>query len=83
MTCRIAVDIGGTFTDLVLLDEATGALRVHKILTTPRAPEEGALRGLRELCAQADITPAQVITVIPATTLVTNAIIERKAPEPN
>jgi 5-oxoprolinase (ATP-hydrolysing)/N-methylhydantoinase A len=78
MTCRIAIDIGGTFTDLVLLDEATGALRGHKILTTPRAPEEGALRGLRELCAQTDITPAQVITVIHATTLVTNAIIERK-----
>src|SRR3989449_6583678 len=78
MSYRLAVDIGGTFTDLVLLDEASGALHGHKILTTPRAPEEAALRGLRELCARARITPAQITTLIHATTLVTNALIERK-----
>src|SRR5438876_63698 len=78
MSYRLAVDIGGTFTDLVLLDEASGALHGHKILTTPHAPEEAALRGLRELCARARITPAQITTLIHATTLVTNALIERK-----
>src|SRR5881628_1003295 len=78
MSYRLAVDIGGTFTDLVLLDEASGALHGHKILTTPRAPEEAALRGLRELRARARITPAQITTLIHATTLVTNALIERK-----
>ncbi|MGH2395704.1 MAG: hydantoinase/oxoprolinase family protein [bacterium] len=77
MPYRLAIDIGGTFTDLVLLDESSGVLRGHKILTTPRTPEEGALRGLYELCARADITPAQITTLIHATTLVTNAIIER------
>ncbi len=77
MPYRLAIDIGGTFTDLVLLDESSGVLRGHKILTTPRTPEEGALRGLHELCARADITPAQITTLIHATTLVTNAIIER------
>lgn len=77
MAYRVAVDIGGTFTDLVLLDERSGALRWHKLLTTPRAPEDGALRGLRELCARTGITPAQLTTLIHATTLVTNAIIER------
>lgn len=78
MPYRLAIDIGGTFTDLVLLDESSGTLRGHKILTTPRSPEEGALRGLRELCAGAGITPAQIKTLIHGTTLVTNAILERK-----
>src|SRR5436309_12756207 len=77
MSYRLAVDIGGTFTDLVLLDEASGALHGDKILTTPHAPEEAALRGLRELCARARITPAQITILIHATTLVTNALIER------
>jgi len=77
MTHRVAIDIGGTFTDLVLLDEQSGALRWHKVLTTPAAPAEGALRGLRELCGRAGITPAEIGTLIHATTLVTNAIIER------
>src|SRR2546429_9508110 len=75
---RLAGEPGGTFPDPVLLDEASGALPGHKILTTPRAPEEAALRGLRELCARARITPAQITTLIHATTLVTNALIERK-----
>ncbi len=78
MSYRLAVDIGGTFTDLVLWDETSGALRGHKVLTTPRAPEEAALRGLRELCARAGITPSAITTLIHATTLVTNALIERK-----
>jgi 5-oxoprolinase (ATP-hydrolysing)/N-methylhydantoinase A len=77
MTYRVAIDIGGTFTDLILLDEASGALRWHKVLTTPAAPADGALRGLRELCARAGITPAHIRVLIHATTLVTNAIIER------
>jgi len=77
MPYRLAIDIGGTFTDLVLWDETTGTLRGHKVLTTPRAPEEAALRGLRELCDRAGITPSQITTLIHATTLVTNALIER------
>ncbi len=75
---RVGLDIGGTFTDLVLLHDPSGTLRWHKVLTTPHAPEEGVLRGLAELCAQAAITPAQIGTLIHATTLVANAIIERK-----
>ncbi len=78
MSYRLAIDIGGTFTDLVLLDETTGKLHGHKILTTPQAPEEAALRGLREVCSRAGVTVAQIVTLIHATTLVTNAIIERK-----
>jgi len=72
---RLGLDIGGTFTDLVLAHES-GDLRWHKVLTTPRSPADGALRGLAELCAGAGIGLAQVGAVIHATTLVTNAIIE-------
>ncbi|MDR7419512.1 MAG: hydantoinase/oxoprolinase family protein [Armatimonadota bacterium] len=75
---RIGLDIGGTFTDLVLLDDATGRLQWHKVLTTPHAPAEAALRGVAELCGRAGIALAQVGALIHATTLVTNAIIERK-----
>src|SRR3970282_909517 len=74
---RIGLDIGGTFTDLVLLHDPSATLRWHKVLTTPRDPAEGALRGLRDLCAQAGVRLADVGTLIHATTLVTNAIIER------
>jgi 5-oxoprolinase (ATP-hydrolysing)/N-methylhydantoinase A len=75
---RIAVDIGGTFTDLVLHDAATGRLVIHKVLTTPDDPAEGALRGLDELCAQAGVSLADVGLLVHGTTLVTNAIIERR-----
>ena len=75
---RVGLDIGGTFTDLVLLHEPSGALRWHKVLTTPRDPAEGALRGLRELCDRAGVGLSEIGTLIHATTLVTNAIIERK-----
>lgn len=78
MSYRVAIDIGGTFTDLVLLHDPSGALRWHKVLTTSRSPADGALRGLSELCAMAGITLADIGTLIHATTLVTNAIIERK-----
>jgi len=43
---RVGLDIGGTFTDLVLTDEETGQIRLHKILTTPDDPAEAALQGL-------------------------------------
>lgn len=75
---RLGLDIGGTFTDVVLLHEPTGAIRTHKVLTTPRDPAEGALRSVREICAAAGIGIAELGTLIHATTLVTNAIIERK-----
>ncbi|MDR7404507.1 MAG: hydantoinase/oxoprolinase family protein [Armatimonadota bacterium] len=77
MRYRAAIDIGGTFTDLVLLDQAAGRLHRHKVLTTPRAPDEGALTGLQQLCARAGIAVARLDTVIHATTLVTNALLER------
>ncbi|MDR7533259.1 MAG: hydantoinase/oxoprolinase family protein [Armatimonadota bacterium] len=75
---RIAFDIGGTFTDLALHDAATGRLATHKVLTTPDDPAAGALRGLDELCLRAGVPLAGVDLLVHGTTLVTNAIIERR-----
>jgi 5-oxoprolinase (ATP-hydrolysing)/N-methylhydantoinase A len=75
---RIGLDIGGTFTDVVLVHDPSGAIRTHKVLTTPRDPAEGALRAVREICAAAKIALAEVGSLVHATTLVTNALIERK-----
>src|SRR5712675_2820114 len=75
-TGRLAVDIGGTFTDLCL--DWRGKLTSVKVLTTPRSPEEGVLTGLDEVLKQSGIQPAELGLIIHGTTLATNAIIERK-----
>ena len=74
--CRISVDIGGTFTDVVL--EIGGAFHTAKTLTTPEAPERGVLRGVREVLQRAGVRPQAVTTVIYGTTLATNLLIEQK-----
>ena len=73
---RLAVDIGGTFTDLAL--EREGQRWTAKVLTTPAAPELGVLEGVGVVLARAGLEPADVALVIHGTTLATNAIIERK-----
>jgi len=75
---RIGVDIGGTFTDFVLLDSRSGALANGKLLTTPHAPEQAVLAGIRELLDRHGIAPGEVAHVIHGTTLVANALIERR-----
>src|ERR1700678_3345914 len=73
---RLAVDIGGTFTDLAL---EVGPQRYSiKALTTPRAPEQGVLTAVDQLLKQAGLSPGDIALVIHGTTLATNAIIERK-----
>ena len=76
---RLAVDIGGTFTDVVLLDAASGHVVVDKTLTTPAAPLDGVRRGVREVLDKAGVRPADITApIVHATTLITNALIERK-----
>src|SRR3954447_23593235 len=76
---RLAVDIGGTFTDLVLLDAASGRVVVEKTLTTPKAPLDGVRTGVRQVLAKAGITPSEIVApIVHATTLITNALIEGK-----
>ncbi len=73
---RLAVDIGGTFTDLCL--EWNGKRTSVKVLTTPRAPEEGVLTGVADILKLSGVKPADLGLIIHGTTLATNAIIERK-----
>ncbi len=73
---RLGVDIGGTFTDVVL--EKNGQLHSTKVLTTYAAPETAIIEGMHHVCALAGITPAEIEQIIHGTTLATNALIERR-----
>ncbi len=74
--CRVGIDVGGTFTDVVL--EAGGARTSAKVLTTSQAPEKGVIDGLREALQKAGLAPGDVGLVLHGTTLATNAVLERR-----
>ena len=74
-TARLAVDIGGTFTDLAL--EANGEIHSRKVLTTTQAPEQGVIQGIAQFLPEAGVSPAEIGLIIHGTTLATNAIIQR------
>ena len=76
MTARLAVDIGGTFTDVAV--ETEDERWTGKVLTTPHAPELGVLEAVRMVLQKAGLAPADIALVIHGTTLATNAVIERK-----
>jgi N-methylhydantoinase A len=78
MNHRIGADIGGTFTDLVLDDEAGALFRIAKVLTTPEHPDEAVEQGIRGVLEQAEVPASGVAHVVHGTTLFTNALIERK-----
>ncbi len=72
---RLAVDIGGTFTDVVL--EVGGRLISSKVLTTPQAPDDAVITGTRDVLDEAGVGAGSVAVAIHGTTLATNAILER------
>ncbi len=76
MTVRLAVDIGGTFTDIVL--DRGGAQTTAKVLTTPARPADGFMAGVGRVLADSGTAPADVDLILHGTTLATNALIERK-----
>lgn len=76
MSVRLAVDIGGTFTDFAL--ETPSRRLTAKVLTTPAEPERAVLEGTARILAEAGLAPASLDLVVHGTTLATNAIIERK-----
>jgi N-methylhydantoinase A len=78
MQYRIGVDIGGTFTDFALFDDRSRSILTHKVLTTPHDPAEAVIDGVAALTAMAGVAPSDVAGVVHGTTLVTNAVIERK-----
>src|SRR5262245_5798766 len=74
----VGLDIGGTFTDAVMTHPATRGMVRFKCLTTPDDPSRGALRGIEGVMAEAGVRPQDIAIVLHATTLVSNALIERK-----
>ncbi|MFN8496367.1 MAG: hydantoinase/oxoprolinase family protein [Anaerolineae bacterium] len=77
-TYHFGFDIGGTFTDFVLSDDQTGQIETFKTLTTPRAPAEAVIEGWRALLGRVGAGGGDVASAIHGTTLITNALIERK-----
>ena len=73
---RLGVDIGGTFTDVVL--ETSNSRHSTKVLTTYHAPEDAIIEGMHIVCRKAQINPAAIGQIIHGTTLATNALIERR-----
>ncbi len=78
MTYRLGVDVGGTFTDLLLIDESTGATHRAKTPSTPSDQSVGVLSGIEKVCAAAGIDPGSITHVMHGTTVATNAILEGK-----
>lgn len=74
----IGVDVGGTFTDLILADMVAGRQQIHKVPTTPDDPSIGVMQGIREICALAGVKPGEVSYVLHGTTTATNAVLEHK-----
>ena len=74
----IGVDVGGTFTDLIYVDPAKGELGIHKVATTPDDPSLGVIEGIKALCDQNGVTPADIAHVFHGTTTATNAVLEGK-----
>jgi N-methylhydantoinase A len=78
MAWRMGVDIGGTFTDVVLVDDAAGNIGVVKVPTTPRDFAEGVIDGIRQALARHAVEPPDVSLLSHATTVVTNVLLEQK-----
>ena len=77
MAWRIGIDIGGTFTDVAMVEE-TGRIEIAKVLTTPHDFGQAVIDGIRQGLAQHGIDPATVSLLSHATTVVTNALLEKK-----
>jgi N-methylhydantoinase A len=75
---RLGLDIGGTFTDVVMADAATGALWTAKTASTPADPSQGFFDGVERISRTAGTAPSEVATVFHGSTIATNAVLERK-----
>jgi len=78
MTYRVGVDVGGTFTDIVLFDEHNNALHLTKVPSTVRNQSVGVVEGIRKVAARQQVAPDEIDFLIHGTTVATNALLERK-----
>src|SRR4026209_2802541 len=75
MSYRFGIDVGGTFTDLLLVDEGSGRTWKAKVSSTPKDQSVGVLHGLDRVCGLAGIDPTQLDHVMHGTTVATNAVL--------
>jgi N-methylhydantoinase A len=73
----IGVDVGGTFTDVVLTDTASQQIHIYKVPITPQAPSEGVVQGIVDICAAHGIDRSTIDHVLHGTTIATNAVLEQ------
>ena len=78
MGYRLGVDVGGTFTDLLLIDEATGKTFRDKVPSTPGDPSQAVINGARALCERQNIAAGEIDLFLHGTTVATNAVLEKK-----
>ncbi len=78
---RIGVDVGGTFTDLILVDEESGRVTVDKVPSTPDDPARGVVDGVRRLCEKADVPLSEVDNLLHGTTVATNIALTHTGAE--
>ncbi|GAA0570639.1 hydantoinase/oxoprolinase family protein [Craurococcus roseus] len=77
----VGVDVGGTFTDLVLAEPEAGRTAIHKVSSTPEDPSVGVVEGILGLCRLADVAPGDVAHVLHGTTIATNAALQHRGAE--
>jgi N-methylhydantoinase A len=75
---KLGVDVGGTFTDVLLLAEDTGELTIAKVLSTPEDQSAGVIAGVRQACKARGISPSELSLILHGSTVVTNMILEEK-----
>lgn len=73
---QVGIDVGGTFTDLIYSDTATQRSLIHKVPTTSDDPSRAVIRGILELCEQAQVRPEELDHIFHGTTIATNAVLE-------
>jgi len=78
MGYRLGVDVGGTFTDLLLINEESGATFTAKVPSTPEDSSIGVLNGIARICDESGINPGDVNRVMHGTTVATNAVLTGK-----
>ena len=78
MSYRLGVDVGGTFTDLLLINEETGETHTAKVPSTPEDSSIGVLNGVARICDESGINPKDVNRVMHGTTVATNAVLTGK-----
>jgi N-methylhydantoinase A len=77
MAYRVGVDVGGTFTDVLLFDEEADQATTAKVPTTPEDPSVAVRQGIAKACADAGVDPGQIAEVMHGTTVATNAVLTR------